>query len=278
VAVKYGVCLEMFFTDRPLEERIAAAGAAGCRFAEMWFTDQTAWGEGLRPDPKDPAKLRAAAEKAGVTITSAVIGSPDGSIGGGLTDPANRKQWLARARGTLEFCRAAGIGAAIVCTGNVVAGKTARAMRKSIVAGLERTAKLAEKFGVELWLETLNDKIDHPGYFLTGSDQGGAICREVGSPHLRLLFDCYHVQITEGDLCGHLRKNLDVLGHVHAAGHPGRHELWLGETNYPFVVRELERMGYAGVFALEYVPTLEPAESLRRAMAHLQGDLRDGGK
>ena len=80
----------------------------------------------------------------------------------------------------------------------------------------------------------------------------------------------------EGDLCGHLRKNLDVLGHVYAAGHPGRHELWLGETNYPFLARELERLGYAGVFALEYLPTLEPAESLRRAMAYLEGRSPNG--
>ena len=270
--MKLGVCLEMFFTDRPFVDRIAAAGAAGYPFAEMWFMDMTAWKDGMRKDDaKDPAKIRAAAEKAGVVLTNAVIGSPDGGIGGGLTNPANRKTWLARADQTLKFCKTAGIGSAIVCTGNLIEGKTTRAMRKSVVTGLERTARNAEKYGINLWLETLNDKIDHAGYFLTRSDEGAAICREVGSPRLKLLFDCYHVQIMEGDLCGHIRKNLDVIGHLHAAGHPGRHELWLGETNYPFLVKEIDAMGYSGVFALEYIPTIEPVDSLRQAKAFLEG-------
>jgi len=272
--MKLGVCLEMFFTDRPFLDRIAAAGDAGYRFAEMWFTDMTFWGEktGMRSDDaKDPARVRAAAEKAGVVLTNAVIGSPDGTMGGGLTNPANRKTWLARTDATLRFCREAGIGAAIVCTGNRVPGLTDRRMRKSVVDGLKATVKKAEKHGVNLWLETLNDKIDHPDYFLTSSDEGAAICREVGSPRLKLLFDCYHMQIMEGDLCGHIRKNLDVIGHIHSAGHPGRHELWQGETNYPFLVRAIESMGYAGVFALEYMPTLPAGDSLRQALDYLKG-------
>lgn len=270
--MKLGVCLEMFFTDRPFLDRIAAAGDAGYQFAEMWFTDMTFYGDaGMKSDdPKDLAKVRAAAAKAGVVLTNAVIGAPDGGMGGGLTNPANRKTWLARTDMTLRFCKEAGVGAAIVCAGNRVPGLTDKRMRKSVVDGLKATVKKAEKYGINLWLETLNDKIDHPNYFLTSSDEGAAICREIGSPRLKLLFDCYHMQIMEGDLCGHLRKNLDVIGHVHSAGHPGRHELWLGETNYPFVVKQLETMGYDGVFALEYMPTLDPTESLLRTRRELQ--------
>ena len=79
------------------------------------------------------------------------------------------------------------------------------------------------------------------------------------------------MQIMEGDLVGHIKRNLDVIGHFHSAGHPGRHELWLGETNYPVVVKEIEAMGYDGVFALEYVPTLDSGESLRQALDYLGG-------
>jgi hydroxypyruvate isomerase len=139
-----------------------------------------------------------------------------------------------------------------------------------VLDGLRVTAELAEKLQVNLWLEPLNDKIDHPGYFLTSSEEGAALCREVGSKRLKLLFDCYHMQIMEGDLCGHIRRNLDVIGHFHSAGHPGRHELWLGETNYPVVLREIASGGYADVFAFEYQPTLPPAESLRRTLDYLK--------
>lgn len=268
--MKFGVCLEMQFPDRPFLDRIAAAGRLGVKFAEMWFTDMTAWTKGMNlADFKSPDKVRAAAAKAGITLTNAVIGSPDGSIGGGLTNAANRRQWLARANATLRFCREAGIGAAIVCTGNVVPKLTRQRMHQNVRDGLKATVELAENIGVNLWLEPLNDKVDHPDYFLTSSDEGAALCREVDSSRLRLLFDCYHMQIMEGDLCGHIRRNLDVIAHFHSAGHPGRHELWLGETNYLAVVREIQRLGYDGVFAFEYQPALPPDQSLRRTLRYL---------
>ena len=269
--VPFGVCLEMQFPDRPFLDRIAAARQAGVSFAEMWFTDMTAWTKGMnKDDAKHPDKVRAAAARAGVTLTNAVIGSPDGSIGGGLTDSRNRRAWLARAKSTLEFCGEAGIGAAIVCTGNLTKGLSPQRQRRNVLDGLKATAELAEKLKVNLWLEPLNDKIDHPGYFLTSSDEGAALCRKVGPKRLKLLFDCYHMQIMEGDLCGHIRRNLDVIGHFHSAGHPGRHELWLGETNYPVVLREIASSRYAGVFAFEYMPTLPPAQSLRRTLDYLR--------
>ena len=268
--MKYGVCLEMQFHDRLFLDRIGAAGRCGIKFAEMWFTDMTWYVKGMnKDDVKHPDKVHAAAAKAGVTLTNAVIGSPDGSIGGGLTDARNRRTWLARAKDTLGFCREAGIGAAIICTGNVAKGIPLQRQRQNVLEGLKATAELAEKLKVNLWLEPLNDKIDHPDYFLTSSDEGAAFCREVGSPRLKLLFDCYHMQIMEGDLCGHIRRNLDVIGHFHSAGHPGRHELWLGETNYPAVIGEIKKAGYKGVFAFEYLPTLPPAQSLKRTLEYL---------
>jgi hydroxypyruvate isomerase len=267
----FGVCLEMQFPDRPFLDRIAVAGKAGVKFAEMWFPDMTWYARGMnKDDVKRPDKVRAAAAKAGVTLTNAVIGSPDGSIGGGLTDARNRRTWLARAKDTLEFCRAAGVGAAIVCTGNVLKGLSRQRQRRNVLDGLAATAELAEKLKMNLWLEPLNDKVDHPDYFLTSSDEGAALCREVGSSRLKLLFDCYHMQIMEGDLCGHIRRNLDVIGHFHSAGHPGRHELWLGETNYPALIREIRKSGYKGVFAFEYMPTLPPAQSLKRTLDYLK--------
>jgi hydroxypyruvate isomerase len=269
--VPFGVCLEMQFPDRPFLDRIGAARQAGVKFAEMWFTDMTWWKKGMNQrDIKQPEKVRAAAAQAGVTLTNAVIGSPDGSIGGGLTDSRNRCTWLARAKATLEFCREAGIGAAIVCTGNVAKGLSRQRQRRNVLDGLKATAELAEKLKVSLWLEPLNDKVDHPDYFLTSSDEGAALCRAVGSKRLKLLFDCYHMQIMEGDLVGHIRRNLDVIGHFHSAGHPGRHELWLGETNYPVLLREIRSTAYSGVFAFEYAPTLPPAASLKRTLAYLK--------
>jgi hydroxypyruvate isomerase len=259
--MKFGLCIEMAFARLPFERRLAAAAKAGFRYVEMWFVDGSFRGKG--------EELAALAKKHGVAITNTVIGSPDGSIGGGLTDPNHRRTWLERVRLTLDFNQAAGIPATIVCTGNLVPGRTDRQMEKSVIAGLEATLKLAEAAGITLLLESLNTTYDHSGYWLTGSDCGAALCRKFGSPRLRLLFDCYHMQIMEGDLVKHIERNLDVIGHFHSAGVPGRNELFRGEIDYPFVLQQIQRMGYRGVFGLEYMPSMSDTVSVRKTRKYL---------
>ncbi len=259
--MKLGLCIEMVFASLPFEQRIARAAEAGFKCVEMWFVDGSYQGT--------PERLAAVAKDYEVAITNTVIGAPDGSIGGGLTNPANREQWIERAKMTLAFNQAAGIPATIVCTANTVPGLTDQQMEASVLAGLEETLRLAEDACVTLILEPLNTPYDHPGYWLTSSDRGAEICRKLNSPRMRLLFDCYHMQIMEGDLLNHIERNLDVIGHIHSAGVPGRHELFLGETNYPHLLNEVQRMGYEGVFALEYMPSMDDGESVSKTLAHL---------
>jgi hydroxypyruvate isomerase len=267
--MKLGICLEMIFTDRPFLERIGLAAQSGCRFAEMWFIDGTFNGTDCASDPKDPEAVAGAAREAGITITSTVVGSPDGSLGGGLIARENQPRWRQRAAATIAFNKRAGIGATIVCSGNVIDGMTCGQMISAVTEHLKPTVELAEKEGVTLLLEPLNTRVDHAGYLIDSSDAGAEICRAIGSERLRLLFDCYHMQIMEGDLLSHMKSQMDVIGHFHAAGVPGRHEIYQGEVNYPYVVKQIEAMGYNGVFALEYNPTVDHLESLRRSLTHL---------
>jgi hydroxypyruvate isomerase len=264
--MELGLCIEMALTDRPFEQRLGKAAELGFTNIEMWFVDMSYKGKG-----EDLARMAA---KHRLRITNTVIGSPDGGIGGGLTDPKNRQQWLERTRMTLAFNRAAGIPATIVCTGNEIPGLTDGQMMASVVEGLKATAELAEKAGVTLLLEPLNTRYDHPGYWLTASDRGAEICRQVKSPRMKMLFDCYHMQIMEGDLVGHIRRNIDVIGHFHSAGVPGRHELSDCEINYPFLLKQIESLGYGGVFGLEYAPLLGHEESLKKVMKYLTGKRR----
>ena len=257
--MKLGVCLEMVFENLRFADRIARAADLGFAYGEMWHTDEAVKG--------GPEELAALAEKHGVTITSAVAGAPGGTAA--LTNPAVRKEWLQHVEKSLDYTKRAAIPNAIVCTGDTVEGMSEAETMQSVLDGLAEAVRLAETAGVTLLLEPLNTKVDHPGQWLDGSDKGADICRKIGSPRLKLLYDCYHMQIMEGDLVGHLEANLDVIGHIHAAGHPGRHELWLGEINYPFLVKALEDMGYDGVFALEYAPSMDDEESLRRTREHL---------
>ena len=259
--MELGLCVEMAFTKLPFEDRLKKAADLGFKNVEMWFVDMSYAGT--------PQKLAGLAEQAGVRITNTVIGAPDGSIGGGLTNPDNRGQWIERSKMTIEFTREARIPATVVCTGNVVDGMSDEQMMQSVIEGLKPTLEMAERAGVTLLIEPLNTTYDHAGYWLTSSDRGAEVCRALDSSRMRMLFDCYHMQIMEGDLINHIERNLDVIGHFHSAGVPGRHELFTGEINYPFLLAEIERLGYTGVFGLEYVPSLDDETSLRKTLEHL---------
>ena len=259
--MELGLCIEMALSKLPFEKRLSTAAKLGFRNVEMWFVDGSYKGQ--------PEVLAAMAKKHGVRITNTVIGSPDGSTGGGLTNPKNCKQWLERAWMTIDFTKRAGIGATIVCTGNDVRGMSDAAMMKSVIEGLKPTVELAEQAGITLLLEPLNTTYDHPGYWVHSSDQGAEICRKLKSRRMKLLFDCYHMQIMEGDLLKHIERNFDVIGHFHSAGVPGRHEVFNGETNYPFVMAGIKKLGYRGVFGLEYMPSMDDMVSLKQTLKYL---------
>jgi hydroxypyruvate isomerase len=87
---------------------------------------------------------------------------------------------------------------------------------------------------------------------------------------MKMLFDCYHMQIMEGDLLNHIERNLDVIGHFHLAGVPGRNELFKSEVDYPFLLRQIDALGFRGVAGLEYMPTIDDADSLRKTLEHLK--------
>ena len=262
--MELGLCIEMALTDLPFEDRVRKAGDLGFRNVEMWFVDGSYTGT-----PEDLARL---AKAQGVRITNTVIGAPDGTIGGGLTNPRKRAQWLERARTTIDFTRRAQIPATIVCTGNAIPGMTDQQMHESVIEGLKPTVELAEEAGITLLLEPLNTWYDHVGYWLASSDAAAAICRELGSERMQMLFDCYHMQIMEGDLANHIERNQDVIGHFHAAGVPGRNEVYRGEINYPFLLGRIEELGYGGVFGLEYQPSEEDAVSLTKSVRYLEGN------
>jgi len=262
--MELGLCIEMALAALPFEERIQKAAQLGFKNVEMWFVDGSFKGA--------PEELARVAQENHVRITNTVIGAPDGSVGGGLTNPDNRDQWLERARMTIGFTQKAGIPATIVCTGNEVEGMSDDRMMQSVLDGLKPTLEMAESAGITLLLEPLNTAYDHAGYWLAGSDKGAQICRELGSERMKLLFDCYHMQIMEGDLLNHIERNMDVIGHFHAAGVPGRHELYNGEINYPFLWSQIEKLGYKGIFGLEYMPSCDDEKSLQKTVQYLRGD------
>ena len=100
------------------------------------------------------------------------------------------------------------------------------------------------------------------GYYLATSAEAFEMVDEVGSPALKLLFDIYHQQITEGNLTANLTRNAAKIGHLHVADVPGRHEPGTGEINYPYIFKLIDSIGYAGWVGCEYKPKGTTVEGL----------------
>jgi hydroxypyruvate isomerase len=265
------VCIEPLFTDLPAEERIARVAKHGYKSVEFWLHDAGFDGKGFTDTPRDPAAIRQACEAAGVTLNNIVVNPPDdGSIGGAPVIAATHAKYLERVEAAIAFAQAAGCGKAITCAGDEQPGMSREAMRDTVTGALADAAKIAEKRGFTLLLEPLNTRVDHKGYCMSSSQEAAEMVRTINNPHLRLLFDVYHMQIMEGDVVSHILASRDVIGHYHSAAVPGRGEHDRGELNYPFILEAIDGTGYKGAFGLEYFPTVADHDtSLRRVRDYL---------
>jgi len=151
--------------------------------------------------------------------------------------------------------------------GQAIDGQPRQAQHDSIVEGLRQCAPILEDAGMTLVIEPLNALVNHKGYYLTHSEEAFEIIREVDSPSVKVLFDVYHQQITEGNLIDNLTCGADLIGHIHIAGNPGRHEpLDNSEVCYPAIIRALKASGYGGAVGLEYFPLRDPEEGLKEIL------------
>lgn len=127
---------------------------------------------------------------------------------------------------------------------------------RNCVEGLKKILALAEKKGVIIQMELFNSKVDHKDYMCDKSAWGIELCKRLGSPNFKLLYDIYHMQINEGDVIHTIKDNHVYFGHYHTAGVPGRHEIdETQELFYPAIMRAIVATGYRGYVAQEFIPT-----------------------
>jgi hydroxypyruvate isomerase len=122
----------------------------------------------------------------------------------------------------------------------------------------------AELAGVDLALELLNSKVDHPDYQADHTAWGVQVCRAVDSPRVKLLYDVYHMQIMEGDIIHTIHSAKDYICHYHTAGNPGRNDLDQDqELYYPAILSAIKETGHTGYVTHEFVPKGDPIEALK---------------
>jgi hydroxypyruvate isomerase len=161
--------------------------------------------------------------------------------------------YIAALKDTIEAAKKLGAPCIISQLG-MDTGAARTFQHRSILAGLKAASPLLEENGLVLLAEPLNGRIDHEGTYLESSDEGFELVEEAGTRNIRLLFDIYHQQITEGDIIRRISAHINLIGHFHAAGVPGRHELFLGELDYGRIFEAIDKLGYTGALGLEYFP------------------------
>jgi hydroxypyruvate isomerase len=244
--------LELWWGKLPFIERFRAAAALGFSAVEFW-----PW------QGKDIAAIASITKELVLTVAQFGAWSAEPA----LNDPKNRAAFIAAIEESCGVARRLGAKAMCVHGGVNTSGLTREQMHANIIAALKEAAPIAEKSGVTLLLEPMNNRVDHRNTCLTGSEAPVRICRAVGSPNVKVLWDLYHVHIEEGDLCGHLRDGFDQLGYVHLADYPGRHEPGTGEINYRRILQELHQLGYRGYVGVECRPATDEATAARAVAA-----------
>ncbi|MBI4976633.1 MAG: TIM barrel protein [Spirochaetes bacterium] len=233
----YSPCLDIFFPELPFPERIKKVAALGYEYFEFWSW----WNKDI-----------AAVEKAMKESDMQAVGFCTKMIS--LVDASKRAEYLAGLKETIDVAKRLGTRGIISQVGNELAGVSRDEQKRSLIDGLKAAAPLLEAAGMTLLVEPLNIRYDHKGYFLSCSDEAAEIITAAGSKSVKMLFDIYHQQITEGDLINNIKKYLPLIGHFHIADHPGRHELGTGEINYQNVLSMIQKSDYNGAVGIELFP------------------------
>jgi hydroxypyruvate isomerase len=177
------------------------------------------------------------------------------SLTEGWNNPKFHNQLIKDYTETIPLVAKAGYKNLICFSGNRN-GMDDAAGLQNCAEGLQKILPLAEKNNVMIQMELLNSKVDHKDYMCDKTPWGVELCKKLGSPNFKLLYDIYHMQIDEGDVIRTIRDHHQYIGHYHTAGVPGRHEIdETQELYYPAIMKAIVDTGYKGYVAQEFIPT-----------------------
>ena len=248
MVMKPSVCIDAVLEGRPLEDSLRCVADCGYQAFEFWK-----WWE------KDLVELLRLRDLLGLQVAACCTKFES------LVDPKSLGAYLKGLEASISAAQRLGCRVLISQVGDALDGVSREKQREQLVEGLRQAARLLEGSGVILAIEPLNELVDHAGYYLIRSDEAFDIVGQVASPSVKVTFDIYHQQISEGHLIDHIVNNIEHIAHFHAAGNPGRHELGTGEIHYPAVFEAIRKTNFDGFVGLEYWPLSEVTVGLKAA-------------
>jgi len=249
---RFAANLGFLFTELPFLERFAAAARAGFRAVEF-----------ASPYEFDAREIAAAAARAGVEVIlfNLPMGDRDAGDFGIACLPGREAEFVTGVAEAMRYADALGTKRINCICGKMPIGGDPREMRAKVVEALRYAGKALASAGITLMIEPVNTR-DVPGVFLSRSQQAADLIRDTGLANVMIQYDCYHMQVMEGDIAGTLERLLPMIGHVQFADVPGRHEPGTGEIRYPFLFAHLDRIAYPGWVSAEYRPSLATEATL----------------
>lgn len=241
--LRFSANLGMLFGEVGFLDRFARARAAGFDGVEFPFPYD---------HPREAIAERLAAARLELVLHNLPPGDWAGGERGIACKPERRTEFREGVALGLEYARALGC-TRLNCLAGGADGVPPRVALDTLIENLRFAAEELGKAGVRLLVEPINTR-DMPGFFLNTSRQALTVMEAVGSSNLWLQYDVYHMQVMQGDLARDIEHCLPKVAHVQIADNPGRHEPGTGEIHYPFVLRWLDRLGYAGWVGCEYHP------------------------
>lgn len=245
--MKFSVCIGALFNGKDVEKSMEAIKGVGIDTIEFW-----SWWD------QDLDTMLRVKERLDMNISAFCTRFIS------LTDETQRNAYISALKETIQVAKKMGAKSIVSQVGNELPGIPRAVQHESIVRGLKACVPILEAEGITLVYEPLNTLVDHKGYYLYSADEAFQICDEVGSSNVKVLYDIYHQQIMDGNIISRITSNIDKIGHFHAAGNPGRHEVDNGELNYSSIFRAIDKTGFDGYMGLEYFPLEDPVVGLER--------------
>ncbi|MEL6978816.1 MAG: TIM barrel protein [Pseudomonadota bacterium] len=247
--MRISASVDFLWPHLPLPDGIRAAKAAGFDAVECHWPYET------------PAEeVRAALAETGLPLLA--LNTSRGDVAAGAFGLSALAGQAAQARAAIDealaYAEETGAMAVHVMAGNALRdGAEGAAAREAF---LEALGYASARAGSRLILIEPLNRYDAPGYFLRTTAQAEAILERLAAPNVKLMFDCYHAQLTEGDVTNKLTALQPMIGHIQIAAAPGRGAPDHGELDYTHVFAHLQAIGYRGGVGAEYRPGGQPAE------------------
>lgn len=239
--IRFSVNLGLLFTEVPILERFHKAADSGFRVVEIW-------------SPLDEG-LAEAIKKAGVELLQFNLEMGDLQAGdrGFLCLPDQIERFRAGFELAVQYARHLGVRQLNCLAGNRLEGYALKAQLACMKDNLEWLHPQLEANDLTLTIEPVS-RFHSPDYILSRPREWFSFVRELGLVRIKVLYDLFHAQVEEGNLTTTIRENLPLIGHIHIADAPGRHQPGTGEIDYAYVLAEIDAMGYEGYVGLEYIP------------------------